>query len=260
MQGVAAPIPYCGRAPTPATLLARWNLDPLLLTALLAGALAFLWLTRRRLAEGRPVSQWRQLAFAAGWGLTTLALISPLCALSVSLFSARVGQHMLLVLAAAPLVALGLPGRGPRGAVELPAAAAFTAALWTWHSPAPYAATFASTFIYWAMHVTTWGSAVVFWWAVLRAPAARMGAAVAATVTAGLQMALLGAVITWAAHPLYSPHLLTTAVWGLTPLEDQELGGALMWAPGGVIFMAAIVAPLAILLSRARPALAPAAA
>ena len=247
----AATTPYCGSPPTAETLAGRWNLDPALLLALLAGA-AFYFFRAKRAGSRRDA--W---FFGLGWTVTALALVSPLCALSVSLFTARVGQHMILTLIAAPLVALGLPpSRARVPGQEFWAASAFAATLWIWHSPGPYDQTFLSTTTYWAMHVTTWGSAVFFWWTVFRAPADRLGLTIAATVVTGLQMALLGAVITWAPAPLYWPHYLTSFTWGLTPLQDQELGGTLMWVPGGFIFLAAIVVPLALLLRRpARPRL-----
>ncbi len=60
-------------------------------------------------------------------------------------------------------------------------------------------------------------------------------------VTAGgiasMQMGLLGAVLSLAAHPLYAWHLTHTQVWGFTPLQDQQLGGALMWVPGIALFL-----------------------
>jgi putative membrane protein len=52
-------------------------------------------------------------------------------------------------------------------------------------------------------------------------------------------MSLLGALLTFAPHPLFAPHALTTEPWGLTPLADQQLGGAIMWGPGGLLFLAA---------------------
>jgi putative membrane protein len=58
-------------------------------------------------------------------------------------------------------------------------------------------------------------------------------------------MALLGAILTFTDRPLYTPHLLTTQAWGLTPLADQQLAGAIMWVPAGVIMAAAVVAGLA---------------
>ena len=237
--------PYCGSPPTVQSLAGRWNLDPVLLAALVGIALLYVWLK----PSGSRRAAW---TFGIGWLITSLALISPLCALSVSLFTARVGQHILLTLVAAPLVALGLPASSTRIAgQELWAALAFAVALWVWHSPGPYGETFLNPLVYWAMHVTTWGAAVLFWWTVLRAPADRLGIAITATLVTGFQMALLGAVITWARAPLYWPHLVTPFEWGLTPLQDQQLGGALMWVPGGVIFLVAIVVPLALALRRA---------
>lgn len=106
----AAASAYCGSPPDPASLWSRWNLDPLLLIALAAVVLGYGLLARGD-ASGRGVgAPWRRACFLAGWLVGSAALISPLCPLSVSLFSARVGQHMILEMIAAPLIALGWPG------------------------------------------------------------------------------------------------------------------------------------------------------
>jgi putative membrane protein len=229
-MSIPSPIPYCGLPPVPAELAGRWNLDPVLIGTLLA-LLGLYLFSARRAGILRP----RVVSFCAGWLIVLIALTSPLCALSVALFSARIGQHMVLTLLAAPLVALGLPvarSRSPMGA-----AIAFLALLWFWHAPAPYAATFGSPRIYWVMHVTMIGSAIWLWAQLLDGPpsAARLGAAAVSM----MQMGFLGALLTLAPRALYGPHQLTTAAWGLTPLQDQQLGGALMWAPGGLVFLAA---------------------
>ena len=94
-------IAYCGPAATPADLLARWNLDPLLMAALAVLAIV---ISTGRLADAR-----------AGWGalaLMAVIFISPLCALSSALFSARVLNHVLLIAVVAPLLALAVPMRG----------------------------------------------------------------------------------------------------------------------------------------------------
>jgi len=52
-------------------------------------------------------------------------------------------------------------------------------------------------------------------------------------------MGLLGALITFAGAPLYAPHAVSTLAWGLTPLEDQQLAGLIMWAPAAVFYLAA---------------------
>ena len=255
-------IPYCGTPPTPAELLGRWNLDPVLLGAL-AGVAALYALGARRGGLAKSAQGW----FYAGWSLTALALVSPLCPLSVALFAARVGQHMILTLICAPLTALGRPLdalaalvlRRPRaitqgaGPTTLLAAGLFAVLLWYWHAPEPYAATFNSTLTYWLMHVTVFGSAFWLWTALLARLGARSGRALAAGLFSTVQMGLLGALITFAPRPLYTPHLVTAQLWGLTPLQDQQLGGALMWAPGCVAFLAAALAELWALLERATP-------
>lgn len=245
-------MPYCGAPPTIGTIWERWNLDPVLIACLVL-CLALV-VAARVPGETSAHRRSRIGLFAAGWGVAAAALVSPLCALSVSLFAARVGQHMILTTIAAPLVALGLSA--PRGRIAgnaLAGAAAFTAMLWLWHAPGPYAATFDSDIVYWAMHLTTFGAALWLWRAVFHAPPRRMAAAIAATLIAGVQMALLGAVIAFTAYPVYAPHLLTTMAWGLSPLQDQQLGGLIMWLPAGAIFAAAIMAPLGLALRARAP-------
>jgi hypothetical protein len=134
------PIPYCGLPPTPDIL--GWNFDPPLMVALVG--IAGLYAAACR-GPGAPTS-WERGCFALGWLITAAALISPLCSLAVALFHARVGQHMLLTLVAAPLLVLGRPERawlariGGEASSQglLAAAAAFAATLWFWHLPGPY--------------------------------------------------------------------------------------------------------------------------
>lgn len=250
--------PYCGAPPDPAVWLVRWNLDPYLITCLSAALVLYqvLWV-RSPLVEPRGRSRTRRTAFFAGWLLGSLALVSPLCPLSVSLFSARVGQHMWLISVAAPLIAWGLPRTGAPsggGLATGAAAALFAALLWFWHAPGPYLATFQSDLVYWLMHATTFGAAVWLWRRILtdvdRNPAAVLAGAALTT----LQMGLLGALITFAGHPFYGPHALTTVAWGLTQLEDQQLGGVIMWVPPGLLTIGATVGALALAMRRALPA------
>jgi len=227
---MAATLPYCGLPPLPGELLGRFNLDPVLIVALCA--LAGLHLVRAERGLARASA-------AAGWCVAVAAFISPLCALSVSLFSARIGQHMVLVLLAAPLIASGW---GPRAGAHRPAAlwgsaAGFFLALWLWHMLVPYDATFHSTLLYWSMHVTLFGSAILLWRALLHHGAEQTMQALAAGALTSMQMGLLGAVLAFAAHPMFMAHLTTAPSWGLTPLRDQQLGGMLMWVPGIALFL-----------------------
>ena len=234
-------VPYCGVAPSPGELLERFNVDPVLITALVVLGAAHI----AHLAQETP----RSRTYAAcGWLVAGAALISPLCALSVSLFSARIAQHMILLLVAAPLVALGFPQRRHSGtAVPLwTAAAAFMLFLWVWHMPGPYAATFSATTVYWAMHLTLFGSGIVLWSELVHHPAKRTGLVLTVGLLTSMQMGLLGSVLALARRPLFYPHFITTQAWGLTPLQDQQLGGTLMWVPGILLFLWAAIRSLRI--------------
>jgi putative membrane protein len=249
--GSEQPLPYCGAPPDPISIWHRWNLDPLLFFFITSFAILY-FVAARRSGAARSA----RMAFAAGWVIGAFALMSPLCPLSVSLFAARVGQHMVLTLIAAPLVALGRPDRLVPGRLAawfsrspLAASAVFAVLLWFWHSPAPYAATFASTLVYWSMHISLIAAAVWLWLSLL-AEGRRPMAVIAAGLFSSVQMGFLGALITLASRAVYTPHLLTTAAWGLSPLQDQQLGGAIMWVPGCLVFLAAAMWTLARLLGR----------
>ena len=250
-------IPYCGAAPAPGHLV--WNTDPVLVACLLG--LGALYGGRARL---RAIEGWRQGCFWSGWLLLSLALLSPLCNLSVALFSARIAQHVVLTLLAAPLLVLGQVGRilfpfceklpvpaAIRSLVAGPhacwvSAVVFAIAMWLWHEPALYDATFQSTLVYWTMHISMIGAAVLFWDAAFLSQGFLAGSLFSIFATM-LQMSLLGAIFTFARTPLFSVHALTTLPWDMSPSEDQQLGGLIMWVIGGAILAAWGI--LALLLS-----------
>ncbi len=227
---MVGPLPYCGAAPVPGELATRFNWDPVLLVVLFALAAGQLLILRN--SRQRRYSIW-------GWAFAAGAFVSPLCALSVALFSARIFQHMLLVLVAAPLLASALPApmRGGSRVRLWGAATFFFIALWFWHMPAPYQATFLSTPVYWAMHISLFGSAILLWRELLHGSREHLVDALVVGALSSMQMGLLGAVLTMASRPLFLWHMTTTQVWGLSPLEDQQLGGVFMWVPGIVLFL-----------------------
>lgn len=216
--------PYCGPAPDPAEALGRWNGD-LILWAVLAAATAAGLVLLRGPAKGR---------YVAAMAVLAVGFISPLCAISSALFAARTLHHLLLVLAAAPLLALCLPRlRRPRVAA---ATAAQAIVFWAWHAPALYAQALSHDGIYWLMQISILGSAVWFW-ATVRS--AKGHAAVAALLAAMLLMGLLGALIVFASQPLYAPHFAGALAWSMTPLEDQQAAGLVMWAPAAAAYLLA---------------------
>jgi len=219
-------IAYCGPAAVPGDFWMRWNADPLLLAVLAALALV---VARGRSADAR-----------AGWGAIALMVavfVSPLCALSSALFSARVLHHVLLVSAVAPLLAVAFPQRGASPVPLAMLVAVHAMMLWLWHAPGPYAWGLASVPAYWLMQASLLGSAWLLWRAVLSSATHPGFALVALAVTIG-QMGLLGALIVFASVPLYPVHFLSTLAWGFTPLADQQLAGLLMWVPAMLPYLA----------------------
>lgn len=208
---------YCGPAPAPEELFLRWNLDPLVLALLFSLALA-----SRRSGPG-----------VAATAVLALAFVSPLCALSSALFSARVLHHVLMVAVAAPLLAVVSPARRAPP-VGLPFLLA-TAALWLWHLPPAYDAALSSVPLYWLMQASLLAPAWAFWRAVFAQPAA---AGLGWVFLSYLQMGLLGAVLTLAPEALYATHAVAPLLWGFTPLSDQQLGGLIMWMPAALAYAA----------------------
>lgn len=218
-------IAYCGPAAVPDDLWSRWNFDPVLIAALLALAL----LVARRSSNAR-----------AGWGAVALmfvVFVSPLCALSSALFSARVLHHVLLVAAVAPLLAKAFP---QLRAARVPLAALATVhavVLWFWHAPGPYTWGLSTVPGYWLMQLSLLGTAWAMWRAIL-APSTRAGAALVALAATIGQMGLLGAVIVFAPRPLYLVHFASSFAWGFDPMSDQQLAGLLMWVPAMLPYLA----------------------
>jgi cytochrome c oxidase assembly factor CtaG len=178
-------------------------------------------------------------------------------------------QHILLVLVAAPLVALGAPGaaivrgapavarrtlarwRRPLGSVRaasrrlgtpIPAWLLHVGTLWFWHAALPYDAAVENDAVHAVSHVTLIFTAIVFWRAVLpplatfRAPT---GVGILLVFAMGLQSVFLSALLTFATTPWYAAYAETTEAWGLTTLEDQQIAGAIMWVPASLIYASA---------------------
>lgn len=221
-------IPYCGAAPLPAQLLSSWNLDPVLLLVLAAVPLAWLRLVPQA-NKGSPAAMW------GAWGLSILLFVTPFCALTSALFSARVVHHLLLGIVLAPLIALSF------NRSRLPGSLALWTALqvivfWFWHAPAAYSAALSSVPLYWVMQLSITGTATLFWFAATRSS---FPAAIGALLGTMVAMGLLGALLTFAGAAVYAPHFASTLAWGLAPLEDQQLAGLIMWAPGGGFYLGA---------------------
>jgi putative membrane protein len=256
---------------TPLSFWRAWNWEPTLLLGLAGLALLYAYGVRRlweRAGSGHGITPWQVAAFGGGWLTLFVAFVSPLDALSAGLFSAHMVQHELLMLIAAPLLVLGQPLVGLlRGlpsawrhtigqwwgqstvvrsvwrAISQPVVAwlLHAVALWGWHVPVLYQAALESQLIHLGQHGCFLGSALLFWWTLLHGRHGRMGygMAVVSLFTTAVHSSVLGALLTFALSPWYPAYLETTAAWGLSPLEDQQLAGLIMWVLGGVIYMVA---------------------
>jgi putative membrane protein len=259
-------------APTRGDFWASWNLDWAALAYIALAALVYAigWRAGRR-SHSPAAGPWRAACFAAGLIVVCVAIVSPLDALAHSLFSAHMAQHMLLIAVAAPLIVLARPvsvlARGaPRTLTRLvarlarplrrgcrrlaPAAWALAVlgvhvgAVWVWHVPPVYAVTLASPAAHAVAHATLLATALLFWGCLIasgRAAGVGRGAAIAIAFGAAAGTGVLGALLTFTATALYPEHGAPAAEWGMTALADQQLGGLLMWVPGGTVYLIAAV-------------------
>ncbi len=243
-------------------LWAAWTFDAGVVVPLAVAALLYARGARRQ----RGVAAWQMWCFWSGWTVLALSLVSPLHRLGEVLFSAHMVQHESLMLIAAPLLVLsrplvsfvwGLPfewrrvaGRWCKArAVQLTwrgMTGAFTAwlihafVLWVWHAPVMFQATLISETAHAAQHVSFLGSALLFWWALFHA-SGRMGhgAAVLYVFTTSVHTSILGALLSFSPALWYPAYEASAPNWGLTPLQDQQIGGLIMWVPAGVVYLAA---------------------
>ncbi len=239
-------LPFC-EMPLPGEPDACFNLDPWMLGLLcLVCACHFV-----RAPDGRT-----RLYAAAGWLVTAAALVSPLCSLSAALFCAGMGQQLILLLVAAPLLALAWPPSRARGIAIWTSAAAFLLTFWFWHIPHAYDATFASTWIYWSMQASLMLSAIYLWREIFHHPRERSPDALAAGALTFVHMALLGGLLTLADRPLFRIQAAAQD-WNLTALQDQRIGGLLITAPALMLLVCVTVRVLVKFWASPAPWVAP---
>jgi putative membrane protein len=219
----------------------------------------------RNAGYGRGIRPGEAFAFAGGWLALVVALSPPLDEWSEHWMAAHMIQHELLMLMAAPLVAMSAPliailwavpsgiRRRALESVRRPLiiagwtilTAPFSAwllhavALWVWHVPALYDYALEHEAVHVVQHLCFFGTAALFWWGIAHGRYGRVGygAAVVYVFATAIHGGVLGALLTFAPRVLYTPYL-TNHPAGFSPLEDQQLAGLLMWVPASFIFAA----------------------
>jgi putative membrane protein len=253
------------------------------LAVLLAGAsvlyargVARLW---RRAGVGRGIRTSDAARFAVGMAALAGALLSPIDGAADRSFAMHMLEHEMLMVLAAPLFVVSRPleawawALAPRlrraatifvrapamrrlwRATTRPVSASVVhaLALWLWHLPVLFAAAVANESLHVLQHACFFASALAFWWAMFGGASRSAGvASLACLFLTMLHTGALGALLTFAPTAWYvaadAPRL-----FGLTPLEDQQLGGLIMWVPGGLAYVVVGLAVVAGWLTKAAP-------
>jgi putative membrane protein len=191
----------------------------------------------------RSPNRWRRRGLAAGIATLAVAFLPPLEDLSGDLASAHMGQHVLLVLVAAPLLAMSTPARlVPRRLPPVVLWLLHAGTVWFWHAAGPYDAAVHNDLIHMAEHGSFLATAVLFWWVVIGGPAGERvspGFGVLLVFAMAMQSVFLSVLLTFARTPWYSAYAATTRNWHLDPLADQQLAGVIMWIPAGLVYLGA---------------------
>jgi cytochrome c oxidase assembly factor CtaG len=235
----------------------HWLADPLVLVPLTFFAGLYVWRFREARREvvargGSPnqrgVGPLQALAFAGGMLALLVALVSPLDGLGDEyLFSAHMLQHVLLGDVAPLLILLSLSRVIMRpatrrltsferklGPLASPAACivVWLAIMYVWHIPALYDAAAEHPLIHLWEHVSFFVAGVALWWPLVQPVPMRRSLTglqpVAYIMTAKAGLAVLGVYLTWSTSAIYPYYESTPRIWGLTPIEDQNVAGVIM--------------------------------
>jgi putative membrane protein len=242
----------------------------------------------RKAGAGRGIRRLELLSFALGWASLAIALLSPIDSVAEHSFAIHMVQHEVLMVVAAPLIVLGRPLETFAWGVPAPVRRAATAvarsssvqelwhpatsplgawtlhalALWIWHVPVLFALALTSFGWHVAQHICFFASALAFWWSVFAGRSRTAGSwSIVSLFTTMLHTSALGALLTFAPSAWYPQG--GAPAFGLTALEDQQLGGLVMWVPGGLVYMIAglalvrrwLSAPRVLRLGEAEPVL-----
>ncbi len=268
LTGLAWPIAALAHgdgAHRPAGTEHGWSLEPMAAALLGLSVVIFLFGYRRMSPRQRSAiaPRWRIGCYAFAVACLVAALFSPLDARADSSFAWHMAQHLLLMLVAAPLLAManvhlvalfalplvprrfvaksvnrtpGVKAGGSNRLAPFLAAAAFAAGLWLWHAPKLYEQALLEPQLHTLEHLTFLITAAIFWRMVSTSGDRRLDPATAIVLVTlvALQGNLLAALITLSPEPIYW-------TYSTQPLSDQQIAGLLMWVPAGVVYLASSI-------------------
>ena len=247
--------------------LGRWALDPWTVTVLLAAASSYAAGVARARRLGRPLATGRWVAFAGGWVILALSLVSPIDSYADVSFTVHMLQHLLLALVVPPLLALGAPitlalrTLPPAGARALARALRSRVARllgdpvvgWALFVGAPVVVHASRVFdlalgsLGWhALEHGVWvGAALVYWWPIVGVDPSPhpvgYGARLLSLLLAMPAMSFLALAIYTAEAPLYPTYASSPSPWGPQALGDQGNAAVLMWVAGNLVLVIAML-------------------
>ncbi len=224
---------------------------------------------QKKLAQS---SRWRPTLYLLGLFFIGLALMSPIDVLGAQLFFMHMIQHLLLIMIAPPLLLItnplpfilwGLPrslrkkvGRGIsalisgssplRNRIKSATSPGVTWMLWViavigWHDPSAYNAALRSSFVHDLEHLSFFTVGMLFWWHVIGAGPRihkQLGGVgrIIFTLSVIPPNMIAGVAFAFAGQPIYA---YSASYLGFSVLEDQKLGGVIMWVPGSMMYIVA---------------------
>ena len=259
------------------SLTAHWSWDPSLIYVTVAGVMYVLGGLRRGTSRSRlstrSEDRLREIAFAAGLASIVIALDSPIDHYSDLLFWVHMGQHIILLTVAPPLILLGRPwprmwqalplrwrtqvGRTLAGAgwtapiraiaKPVPAFVLFNANMLAWHLPGAYNLTLTHQWVHNGEHALFFFSGLLFWAHVVDPGPLRRrmtwywrAVYVTGAMIAGWVLAILLVLVKQPLYPHYAD--LLSRPGGFSALTDQQIAGGMMWVPGSVSYSIALLA------------------
>jgi len=233
----------------------KWSIHISTVIGLAILGAIYLWRARQA-GEGQTVTGARKILFFSALFLIFASLNGPLHDLSDDyLFSAHMVQHLILTLAMPPLLIAGVPGWMLRPLLKNrvlgPIARTITKPVWcfiifnlaiiVWHLPMFYNAAMANHNIHIVEHLIFMSAAVLMWWPLTsqlpELPRLPYPGQVLYCFLMTLPMSIVAVYITLADHILYPAYSSAPRIFPISPMDDQMLGGLIMWVPGGLIFV-----------------------
>lgn len=235
----------------------HWTVHPSTVIGIAALGALYAWRLRtiRHATDGPTRAQ--RLAFASGLAIMFASLNGPIHDLSDSyLFSAHMVQHLLLTMVVTPLLIVGTPAALLRPTLAYPvihriakrittggaAFVLFNVVLIAWHLPPLYNLAMANHDVHIVQHLTFLVTSVLMWWPLLsrmpELPALSRPLQILYVCLLMIPMSVVGMIITYADSVLYPAYEVAPRMWGLSPMEDQLIGGLIMWIPGSFIYIA----------------------